>query len=105
MSFTLQELVAISGGELRGGDPAQQIVGAASLSEAVPGEVTFYADPRYLPRVHNTRASAIFVPLDFSGQTAAAQIRAHSCAERRNRLRRLPSRPYVLPRQEVFISG
>jgi UDP-3-O-[3-hydroxymyristoyl] glucosamine N-acyltransferase len=75
VTFTLQELAIFSGGELRGGDPAQQIVGAASLSEAVSGEVTFYADPRYLARIRKTRASAIFVPLDFSGQTDAAQIR------------------------------
>ncbi len=57
------------------GDPTRRITGAASLSEAVPGEVTFYADPRYLARLRKTRASAIFVPLDFSEQTAAAQIR------------------------------
>ena len=75
MTFTLQDLAAISGGELRGGDPSQKINGAASLSEAVPGEVTFYGDPRYLARLRKTRASAIFVPLDFSEQTAAAQIR------------------------------
>lgn len=75
MTFTLQELAAFSGGELRGGDPAQRISGAASLSEAVPGEVSFYGDPRYLARLHKTRASAIFVPLNFSEQTAAAQIR------------------------------
>jgi UDP-3-O-[3-hydroxymyristoyl] glucosamine N-acyltransferase len=75
VTFTLQELAAFSGGELRGGDPAQNISGAASLSEAVPGEVTFYGDPRYLARLHKTRASAIFVPLNFSEQTTAAQIR------------------------------
>jgi UDP-3-O-[3-hydroxymyristoyl] glucosamine N-acyltransferase len=75
VTFTLQDLAAISGGELRGGDPSQKINGAASLSEAVPGEVTFYGDPRYLARLRKTRASAIFVPLDFSEQTAAAQIR------------------------------
>jgi UDP-3-O-[3-hydroxymyristoyl] glucosamine N-acyltransferase len=75
VTFTLQDLAAISGGELRGGDPSQKINGAASLSEAVPGEVTFYGDPRYLARLRKTRASAIFVPLDFSEQTAATQIR------------------------------
>ena len=75
MSFTLQELATLSGGELHGGDPAQKINGAASLSEAVPDEVTFYADPRYLARLRKTQASAIFVPLDFSEQTKAAQIR------------------------------
>ena len=74
MSFTLKELSALCGGELRG-DPALEIDGAASLSEAVAGEITFYADPRYLARLRQTRASAVFVPLDFSGQTAAAQIR------------------------------
>jgi UDP-3-O-[3-hydroxymyristoyl] glucosamine N-acyltransferase len=75
VSFTLQELATLSGGELHGGDLAQKIGGAASLSEAVPGEVTFYADPRYLTRLRKTQASAIFVPLDFSEQTKAAQIR------------------------------
>jgi UDP-3-O-[3-hydroxymyristoyl] glucosamine N-acyltransferase len=75
VTFTLQELAALSGGELRGGDPSQKISGAASLSEAVPGEVTFYGDPRYLARLRKTRASAIFVPVNFSEQTTAAQIR------------------------------
>lgn len=78
MTFTLHELAIFSGGELRGGDPTERITGAASLSEAVPGEVTFYADPRYLERLRKTRASAIFVTSDFSEQTAAAQIRVAS---------------------------
>jgi UDP-3-O-[3-hydroxymyristoyl] glucosamine N-acyltransferase len=75
VTFTLQELANLSGGELRGGNPSQQIAGAAALSEAAPGEITFYADPRYLARLRKTRASAIFVPLDFAEQTSAAQIR------------------------------
>jgi len=74
VSFTLQELADLCGGELRG-DPAQKIIGAAALLEAAPGEITFYADPRYMARLKKTRASAIFVPLDFSEKTAAAQIR------------------------------
>ncbi len=74
MTFTLQELADLCGGELRG-DAAQKITGAAALLEAAPGEITFYADPRYMARLKKTRASAIFVPLDFSEQTAAAQIR------------------------------
>ena len=74
MSFTLQELADLCGGELRG-DAAQKITGAAALLEAAPGEITFYADPRYMTRLKKTRASAIFVPPDFSEKTAAAQIR------------------------------
>jgi UDP-3-O-[3-hydroxymyristoyl] glucosamine N-acyltransferase len=74
VSFTLQQLADLCGGELRG-DPAQKITGAAALLEAGPGEITFYADPRYMARLKKTRATAIFVPQDFSEQMAAAQIR------------------------------
>jgi UDP-3-O-[3-hydroxymyristoyl] glucosamine N-acyltransferase len=77
VSFTLQELAALCGGELRG-DPTEKISGAAALSEAVAGEITFYADPRYRARLRKTRASAIFVPLDFCEQTAAAQLRVEN---------------------------
>ena len=64
----------MSGGELLG-DPAQEITGAASLMEAVPGEVSFFADPKYFSRLRKTRASAVFVPLNFSEKIPAAQIR------------------------------
>ncbi len=64
----------MSGGELLG-DPAQKITGAASLAEALPGEISFFSDPRYFPRLRKTRASAVFVPLDFSETIPAAQIR------------------------------
>jgi UDP-3-O-[3-hydroxymyristoyl] glucosamine N-acyltransferase len=75
VTFTLKELAVLSGGELHGDNPDLEITGAAALSEAVPGEVTFYADPRYLARLRHTQASAIFVPVNFSEQTSAAQIR------------------------------
>jgi UDP-3-O-[3-hydroxymyristoyl] glucosamine N-acyltransferase len=74
VTLTLQELAQACGGKLVG-DPNVEVTGVASLSEAVAGEVTFYADPRYLARLRQTHASAIFVPLTFSEQTAAAQIR------------------------------
>jgi UDP-3-O-[3-hydroxymyristoyl] glucosamine N-acyltransferase len=74
VTLTLQELAQACDGKLVG-DPNVEVTGVASLSEAVAGEVTFYADPRYLERLRKTRASAIFVPLTFSEQTAAAQIR------------------------------
>ena len=64
----------MSGGELLG-DPAQEITGAASLAEGLPGEISFFSDPRYFPRLRKTRASAVFVPLDFSEKIPAAQIR------------------------------
>jgi UDP-3-O-[3-hydroxymyristoyl] glucosamine N-acyltransferase len=74
VTFSLQELAQISGGELLG-DPAQKITGAASLAEAVPGEISFFAHPRYFSRLRKTRASAVFVPVEFSEKIPAAQIR------------------------------
>jgi UDP-3-O-[3-hydroxymyristoyl] glucosamine N-acyltransferase len=64
----------MSGGELVG-DPSLQITGAASLGEAVPGEISFYSDPRYGPLLRKTRASAVFVPADFAEPITPAQIR------------------------------
>jgi UDP-3-O-[3-hydroxymyristoyl] glucosamine N-acyltransferase len=62
------------GGELIG-DPAQKITGAASLAEAIEGEVSFFSNPKYAAQLRKTRASAVFVPTDFSEQIAPAQIR------------------------------
>jgi len=80
VSFTLQELATAAGGELTG-DPAQTITGAASLPEATAGEVTFYANPKYLPLFRKTRASAAFVPADFDEPTEVALIRVANPAK------------------------
>jgi UDP-3-O-[3-hydroxymyristoyl] glucosamine N-acyltransferase len=74
MTFTLQELATMSGGELVG-DPELKITGAASLSEAAPGEISFFVDRKYIGLLRKTRASAVFVPVDFAEKTSAAQIR------------------------------
>jgi UDP-3-O-[3-hydroxymyristoyl] glucosamine N-acyltransferase len=74
MSFTLQELATMSGGELVG-DPALKITGAASLGEATDGEISFFANRKYVGLLRKTRAAAIFVPLDFAEPISAAQIR------------------------------
>jgi UDP-3-O-[3-hydroxymyristoyl] glucosamine N-acyltransferase len=80
VTFTLQELAAMCGGELSG-NPAQEIKGAASLAEAVAGEVTFFADPRYAALLRKTQASAVFVSLDFSDSISPAQIRVENPAK------------------------
>jgi UDP-3-O-[3-hydroxymyristoyl] glucosamine N-acyltransferase len=74
VTFTLQELAVMSGGELVG-DPALRITGAASLAEAVSGEIAFFSDPRYGTLLRKTHASAVLVPLNFSDSISAAQIR------------------------------
>jgi UDP-3-O-[3-hydroxymyristoyl] glucosamine N-acyltransferase len=74
VTLTIQEIAKICGGQLNG-DPNGTITGAASLDEAVEGEIAFYNNPKYLPRLKMTRASAVLVPSDFAGKTSAAQIR------------------------------
>jgi UDP-3-O-[3-hydroxymyristoyl] glucosamine N-acyltransferase len=74
VTFNVKELAALSGGELVG-DPTLKISGAASLSEAEQGEITFFTDRKYIGWVRKTRASAIFVPPDFAEPINAAQIR------------------------------
>src|SRR5437899_2288375 len=74
MTFTLQELATLSGAELIG-DPKLQITGAASLGEATPGEISFFANRKYIGLLRKTRASAIFVPPDFAEPINAAQVR------------------------------
>lgn len=64
----------MSGGELIG-DSKQVIKRAASLIEADEGDITFFGDPRYLTLLRKTRASAVFLPLDFSESIPQAQIR------------------------------
>src|SRR6266567_4681539 len=74
MTFTLQELAKMSGGELVG-DPSLQIRGAASLVEATAGEISFFGNRKYIGLLRKTRASAVFVPTDFAESIGAAQIR------------------------------
>ena len=74
MTFTLQQLATTSGGELVG-DPSLQIMGAASLGDATPGEISFFANRKYVALLRKTRASAVFVPPDFTEPITLAQIR------------------------------
>ena len=80
MTFTLQELAAMSGGELVG-DPALKITSAASLVEATTGEISFFANRKYVGLLCKTRASAVFVPPDFAEPISAAQVRVANPAK------------------------
>jgi UDP-3-O-[3-hydroxymyristoyl] glucosamine N-acyltransferase len=73
MTFTLERLAKMAGGELVG-DGSLQITGAASLAEATPGEISFFATRKYVGLLRKTRASAVFVPTDFTEPTTPAQI-------------------------------
>ncbi|HJY54215.1 MAG TPA: LpxD N-terminal domain-containing protein, partial [Candidatus Udaeobacter sp.] len=74
MTFTAKDVAALSRGELVG-DPTLKITGAASLGEATMGEISFFANRKYIGLLRKTRASAVFVPPDFAEAIDAVQIR------------------------------
>lgn len=48
------------------------------MPEATEGEISFFGNQRYAPLLRTTRASAVFVPLDFSETTTTDQIRVEN---------------------------
>src|SRR5215831_5662152 len=74
MTLTVKDLADQSGGELIG-DPTLKITGAASLSEAAQGDLSFFSDRKFIGLLRKTHASVIFVPPDFAEPITAAQIR------------------------------
>jgi len=69
----LQELAARLGCELAG-DGALEITGVAGLEQAGPTHVTFLANPKYAPRVKETRAGAIIVSEPVRGHPIASLL-------------------------------
>ncbi len=57
---TLKELARLVGGEVVG-DPALEITRLAPIDSAGPGEISFIANPKYLPLLKTTRAAAVVV--------------------------------------------
>jgi UDP-3-O-[3-hydroxymyristoyl] glucosamine N-acyltransferase len=56
----LREIAAALGCRLEG-DPDLEISGVLGMEHAGPGQITFLANPKYAPKVRNTKASAILV--------------------------------------------
>ena len=65
--LTLAELALAVGGELNG--PGDRVVrGVAPLDSAGPDELSFVANPRYLPYLHGTKAGAVLVAAPMAGR-------------------------------------
>ena len=60
MKKKLRELAQWVGGTVVG-DGEVEITGASSIEEARAGEITFIASPKYLPKLGETKASAVIV--------------------------------------------
>ena len=79
MEITVSELADLVGGQLASGaDGSAKISGVAALAEALPGEVTFFGNPKYLPKLRASRATAALVPLTFAEEVAALCIRCEN---------------------------
>ncbi|MGC1480288.1 MAG: UDP-3-O-(3-hydroxymyristoyl)glucosamine N-acyltransferase [Chthoniobacterales bacterium] len=60
--MTLREIADLTGGQVAAENAGIEISSPAALSEAGPGDVAFYGDPRYLNALRQTRATAVLVP-------------------------------------------
>ena len=77
--MTVSELAALVGGQLASGaDGSAKISGAAALAEALPGEVTFFGNPKYLLKLRASSATVALVPLAFAEEVPAACIRCEN---------------------------
>ncbi len=72
--MTLSEIVKAVNGEVAEG-AACEIHAMASLLEARTGDISFLANPKYAPQMHETQASAVLVAKDYAGETSAVLIR------------------------------
>lgn len=63
-AFLLTDIARLLGANLVGGDC--QIKGLATLEQAQSGQLSFFANPRYLEQLKATKASAVLVSADFS---------------------------------------
>ncbi len=63
MQKTLREIAALINGDVIG-DDSIVITGVAGIKEARQGEITFLANPKYIPFIEKTQASAIIVSRD-----------------------------------------
>ncbi len=69
----LREIAAALGCRLEG-DGEQEIAGVAGMEHAVPGQLTFLANPKYAHKVKHTQASAILVSETVTGLPIACLI-------------------------------
>jgi UDP-3-O-[3-hydroxymyristoyl] glucosamine N-acyltransferase len=77
MSLTIEKIVELAGGELKG-DGAIEIFAVANLENAKTGEISFIENPDLRELARQTSASCLFVPFDFNESLPCSQIRVKS---------------------------
>jgi hypothetical protein len=68
VTLTVQELAALVGGQFasEAGRLSRRSQVEPAIAEAREGDVTFFANSKYLSALKNCRATAVLVPLDFA---------------------------------------
>ena len=74
MSRTLKEIAQLVAGDITG-DAAAVITGVAGIEEAHEGDITFLANPKYLPFLSRTRATAVIIGRDVAAEGPKSLIR------------------------------
>ena len=72
----LSDLAATLGCELHG-DGGIEITGVAGMELAGPSEVTFLANPKYAPKLKETRAAAVLIARKIEGARVASLVSAN----------------------------
>ena len=80
MQLRARDIAHIVDGALTG-DPEQLVTGLAGIREAVPGDVSFVASPKYQSAVKTTRASVLIVAQDMEVVFDGVLIRVGSASE------------------------
>lgn len=78
MKVALSEIAALIKGIVEERQAQNLITGVASVAEAGPGDITFFGNPKYLPALKRSQASAALVPLDFQEPIAAIPVRVEN---------------------------
>ena len=74
VSFTPDEIAAITQPKALRGATTRTIHGLAALSDAAPGDLTFLGNAKYKSEVATTRASIVLLPADHAGEPQADQL-------------------------------
>lgn len=77
MILTIDDIAKKLDGKVQG-DGSLTIKSVASLKQACAGDLAFLGNPRYMPDMARTRASAVLVNEDWPGETSVTVIRVKS---------------------------
>jgi UDP-3-O-[3-hydroxymyristoyl] glucosamine N-acyltransferase len=76
VQLTIQELAAFTGGQfVSQADGERCVTGAAAISDAGEGDVTFFGNAKYLAALKSSRATVALVPLDFEEPIGPVALR------------------------------